>query len=67
MLQQSRASLKISTNRKLGMSVKDLRNALLGSDERQRFCLALDHLPKLHHPRQHLRELLRIIALWFLE
>ncbi|MGD0099032.1 MAG: ATP-binding protein [Acidobacteriota bacterium] len=40
------------------MSVKDLRNALLKSGKKQRLCLILDHLPKLHHPLQHLLEIM---------
>ncbi len=40
------------------MSVKDLRNALLRSGKKQRLCLILDHLPRLHHPLQHLIEIM---------
>jgi AAA+ ATPase superfamily predicted ATPase len=40
------------------MSVRDLRNALLNSGKKEPFCLILDHLPKLHHPLQHLLEIM---------
>jgi len=41
------------------MCIKDLRNALLKSGgEKQRLCLVLDHLPKLHHPLKRLLEIM---------
>jgi hypothetical protein len=41
------------------MPIRALRNALLNlGRKQQRLCLILDHLPKLHHPLQHLLELM---------
>lgn len=58
LLEQAMKTRRIDTMQIREMSVKEMRNALLKSGEKQRLCLILDHLPKLHHPLKRLLEIM---------
>jgi AAA+ ATPase superfamily predicted ATPase len=58
LLEQAMKTRRITTVQVRRMSVKDMRSALLKSDEKGGICLILDHLPKLRHPLQRLLEIM---------
>jgi hypothetical protein len=58
LLEEAMKTRRFSDSQIREMSVNALRNALLNSGGKQRLCLILDHVPKLHHPLQHLLEIM---------
>jgi hypothetical protein len=58
LLESALASVRENNLRKQGIPVKELRDELLRTCEKQRLCLVLDHVPtKLHHRMQRLFEM----------